>query len=64
MLFGLGAGMGFIYWKMKMDSSNYVFVGGRGNIKDFFSDLGKRTRVQIKTKSTSSVKKAETLLLN
>jgi hypothetical protein len=63
MIFGLGAGMGFIYWKMKMGSSDYVFIGGRGNNKEFFNDIGKRTGVKIVAKSTSSVKKAETLLL-
>lgn len=63
MILGLGAGMGFIYWKMKMGSSDYVFIGGRGNTKEFFHDLGKRTGAKIEAKSTSSVKKAETLLL-
>jgi hypothetical protein len=63
LLLGLGAGMGFIYWQMKMDSSEFVFIGGRANNKDFFSDLGKRTGVNIETKSTSSVKKAESSLL-
>jgi len=63
MLLGLGAGMGFIYWHMKMGSSDYVFIGGRGNNKNFFSDLGKRIGVEIEAKSTSSSKKAEAILL-
>ena len=63
MLLGLGAGMGFIYWKMKMGSSTYVFIGGRGNTKEFFNDIGKRIGVKIEAKSTSSVKKAEKILL-
>jgi hypothetical protein len=63
MLLGLGSGMGFIYWKMKMGSSTYVFIGGRGNNKDFFSDLGKRIGVKISDISTSSNKKAESILL-
>lgn len=63
MLLGLGAGMGFIYWKMKMGASTYVFIGGRGNTREFFHDIGKRTGVKIEEKSTSSEKKAETLLL-
>ncbi len=63
MLLGLGAGMGFIYWHMKMGSSDYVFIGGRGNNKNFFNDLGKRTGVKTEVKSTSSAKKAETTLL-
>jgi hypothetical protein len=61
-LLGLGAGMGFIYWQMKMGKSNYIFIGGRGN-KDFFSDLAKRTGVKIEEKSTASAKKAEAALL-
>jgi hypothetical protein len=63
MLFGLGAGMGFIYWKMKFGESTHIFIGGRGNTKDFFSDIGKRTGVKINVISTTSVKKAETTLL-
>lgn len=63
MLLGLGAGMGFIYWKMKFGESTYVFMGGRGNTKDFFDDVGRRTGVKISVKSTASVKKAEVSLL-
>ena len=63
MILGLGAGMGFIYWKMKMESGTYVFIGGRANNKNYFNDLGKRAGVKIKCVSTSSVKKAETSLL-
>jgi len=63
MILGLGAGLGFIYWQMKMESANYVFIGGRANTKDFFSDLGKRTGAKIKAVSTSSAKKAEASLV-
>jgi len=63
MILGLGAGMGFIYWKMKMEAGSYVFVGGRGNNKNFFNDLGKRTGVKITSVSTSSTKKAKASLL-
>lgn len=63
MLLGLGSGVGFIYWKMKLGSDDYVFIGGRGNNKEFFNDIGKRTGVVIKTISTSSIKKAEESLL-
>jgi hypothetical protein len=63
MLFGLGAGLGFIYWQMKIGKEKYVFVGGRGNMKNFFGDIGDRTGVTIKSISTSSAKKAETVLL-
>ncbi len=63
MLLGLGSGMGFIYWEMKMGQEKYVFIGGRGNNKNFFSDLGKRTGVKIRSVSTSSAKRAEDALL-
>jgi len=63
MILGLGSGMGFIYWQMKgnpkLKISDYVFIGGRGNTKNFFEDLGKRTGVKIKELSTSSEKRAE-----
>jgi hypothetical protein len=40
MLLGLGAGMGFIYWKMKVPKfGDYIFIGGRGNTKNFFKDI-------------------------
>jgi hypothetical protein len=63
MLLGLGAGMGFIYWQMKMGGSVSVFVGGRGNSKNFYPDLGERTGVVIEEICTSSSKKAEAELL-
>ena len=60
LLLGLGAGMGFIYWHQK---GIPPFIGGRGNVKNFFQDLGRRTSVKIEVKSTSSEKKAESTLL-
>ena len=63
MLLGLGAGMGFIYWKMKLGNTTSVFIGGRGNHKEFFTDLGQRTGVKINSVSTSSASKAEGVLL-
>lgn len=63
MLLGLGAGMGFIYWQMKMGGSISVFVGGRGNSKNFYTGMGERTGVVIEEICTSSSKKAEAELL-
>ena len=44
MLLGLGSDMGFIYWHMegspKPGMGEYIFVGGRGNTKNFFQDIG------------------------
>jgi hypothetical protein len=63
LLLGLGAGMGFIYWVSRGDSGTSVFVGGRGNGKRFFDDVGKRTGVAIRELRTASGKKAEAALL-
>jgi hypothetical protein len=63
MLLGLGAGMGFIYWQMKMGTGTYVFVGGRGNPKNFYKDLAARTGVEIREITTSSARGAESALL-
>lgn len=63
MLLGLGAGMGFVYWRMRFGASESVFVGGRANLKGFFHDLGKRTGVAMHEKQTSSAAKAESELL-
>ena len=63
MLLGLGAGMGFVYWQMKVGTDVSVFVGGRSNAKNFCKDLGARTGVEIGEVTTSSAKKAEGLLL-
>ena len=63
MLLGLGAGMGFVYWRMKFAGQESVFVGGRSNLKHFYSDLGRCTGVVIREKQTSSATKAETELL-
>jgi hypothetical protein len=63
MLLGLGAGMGFMYWKTKTGQETSVFIGGRGNDKDFFGDLGRRTGVVIGTVYTASERKAEEALL-
>ncbi len=63
MILGLGAGIGFMYWQMKWGESDYVFIGGRGNNKNFFEDVGKRTGVKIKQITTGSQKKAEQTII-
>ena len=60
MLLGLGAGMGFMYWHQK---GIPPFIGARGNTKNFFSDIGQRTGVEISVKTTSSEKKAGNTLV-
>ena len=60
MLFGLGEGLSFMYWEQK---GNPPFIGGRGNIKSFVQDIGKRTGVGVSEKSTTSTRKAQKVLL-
>lgn len=60
MLLGLGAGMNFMYWQQK---GVPPFIGARGNNKDFFQDIGKRTGVLVEEKTTTSEKKARQVLL-
>jgi hypothetical protein len=60
MLLGLGCGMGFVYWHQK---GAPPFVGGRGNVKGFFQDVGGRTGVRIDVKATASERKAQDALL-
>jgi hypothetical protein len=60
MLFGLGAGIGFIYWHQK---GQPPFLGGRGNVRDFSTDLGSRTGVEIREHATGSTQVAERQLL-
>jgi len=62
MMLGLGAGMGFMYWKMKIGGADSVFIGGRTN-KAFFEDLGRRTGVTMQVVTTSSKRRAESALL-
>jgi hypothetical protein len=60
MLFGLGAGLGFMYWEQK---GSPPFIGGRGNIKQFVQDIGERTGVGVVEKSTGSKRKVQKTLL-
>jgi hypothetical protein len=63
LLLGLGAGMGFMYWRMKGNPdagiADFVFISGRGNTKNFFTDIGERTGVKIDVHATASAKKGE-----
>ena len=60
MLLGLGAGQGFFFWHQK---GAWPFIGGRSNVKNFFTDLGTRCGVIIESRSTSSIKKARESLV-
>ncbi len=55
--------MGFVYWQRKMGADTYIFVGGRGNGKNFYRDLSARTGVGMREIRTASAQKAEAGLL-
>ncbi|HUB29997.1 MAG TPA: BtrH N-terminal domain-containing protein [Terracidiphilus sp.] len=63
MLFGLGAGIGFVYWQMNFGGETSVFIGGRANLKNFSADLGRRTGARIVEMRSGSAKKAEDVLV-
>ena len=50
-----------MYWHQK---GAPPFIGGRGNTKNFFSDIGARSGVKIDLKLTTSAKKGEEALLS
>jgi hypothetical protein len=65
LLFGLGAGIGFVYWHMK---GTDPFIGGRGNVgrsgeEGLEKTAGRRTGVIVEAHSTGSTAKAEKTLL-
>lgn len=58
MLFGLGEGLGFIYWNMKtMDSP---FIGGRIKTDLLTRNIARNLRIELTVKETSSSQKAWT----
>ncbi|WP_343680688.1 BtrH N-terminal domain-containing protein [Chryseobacterium arthrosphaerae] len=58
MLFGLGEGLGFIYWNMKtMDSP---FIGGRIKTDLLTRNIARNLRLELTVKETSSSQKAWT----
>ena len=65
LLFGLGAGLGFVYWHMK---GTDPFYGGRANVgraneEGLELTAGRRTGIAVQDHTTSSAKKAEKALL-
>lgn len=60
MLFGVGSGLGFMYWHQK---GIPPFMGGRDNQKNFHNNIGERTGVRIERVTTASNKKAEEILI-
>ena len=56
MLFGLGQGLGFIYWKMSI--MNLPFIGGRSKQFDLTIALCRNLNIMLDARETSAQKKA------
>lgn len=56
MLFGLGEGLGFIYWNMK--TMDFPFIGGRVKTDLLTQNLAKNLNLELTVKETSSSQKA------
>jgi len=66
MIFGLGSGLGFVYWHSKRGDMvlvpAYPFVGGRA--RDLYKNLCSNLGVSVKVNKTSSKKRAYETLTN
>lgn len=56
MLFGLGEGLGFIFWNMK--SMNFPFIGGRVKPDVLTENIARNLNSELTVKETSSTQKA------
>jgi hypothetical protein len=56
MLFGLGEGLGFIFWNMK--SMNFPFIGGRVKPDVLTENIARNLNLELTVKETSSTLKA------
>lgn len=56
MLFGLGEGLGFIFWNMK--SMSFPFIGGRVKPDVLTENIAKNLHLELTAKETSSQQKA------
>ncbi|MCI1265028.1 MAG: BtrH N-terminal domain-containing protein [Saprospiraceae bacterium] len=56
MLFGLGQGLGFIFWNIK--TMNFPFIGGRIKTDLLTQNLAKNLNLELTVKETSSTQKA------
>lgn len=56
MLFGLGEGLGFIFWNMK--TMDYPFIGGRVKPDLLTQNIARNLKLQLDVKETTSVQKA------
>jgi hypothetical protein len=56
MLFGLGEGLGFIFWNMK--SMDFPFIGGRVKPDLLTENIAKNLNLELAVKETASIQKA------
>jgi len=56
MLFGIGEGLGFIFWKMK--TMDFPFIGGRVKTDVLTENICRNLNLNLNIKETSSTKKA------
>ncbi len=56
MLFGLGEGLGFIFWKMK--SMDFPFIGGRVKTDLLTQNIARNLNLELIVKETASAQKA------
>lgn len=56
MLFGIGEGLGFIFWNMK--TMDFPFIGGRVKTDLLTQNIAKNLNLKLTVKETSSVQKA------
>lgn len=56
MLFGLGEGLGYIYWTMK--TMNFPFIGGRVKPDRITENICRNLNLKLEVQETSSIKKA------
>jgi len=56
MLFGLGEGLGFVYWKMK--DWDFPFLGGRVKQDELTANICRNLNLELEIRETSSVNKA------
>ena len=56
MLFGIGEGLGFIYWNMK--TMDFPFIGGRIKTDLLTQNIAKNLNLELTVKETSSKQKA------
>lgn len=56
MLFGIGEGIGFLFWRMKI--MDFPFIGGRVKTDKLTENICRNLNLKLEVKETSSIKKA------